>query len=58
LPESDRGHLAIDIERIYGLIVHQWLDYMNYLKSNYPYLFSLAMRANPFDQCASPVVLK
>lgn len=58
LPDSDRGHLAIDIERIYGLIVYQWLDYMSHLKSSYPYLFSLAMRANPFDQSASPVVLK
>ena len=26
------------------------------LKDNYPYLFSLAMRMNPFDQEASPVV--
>ncbi|MBS3908324.1 MAG: hypothetical protein KGZ93_01610 [Actinobacteria bacterium] len=58
LPESDRGHLAIDIERIYALIVYEWLDYMSHLKSDYPYLFSLAMRANPFDQSASPVVLK
>jgi len=58
LPGSDREHLAIDIERIYGMIVYQWLDYMGHLKSNYPFLFSLAMRANPFDQSASPMVLK
>ncbi|HCH00080.1 MAG TPA: hypothetical protein DE036_10040 [Actinobacteria bacterium] len=58
LPGSDREHLAIDIERIYGMIVYQWLDYMGHLKSNYPFLFSLAMRANPFDQSSSPVVLK
>ena len=58
LPGSDREHLTIDIERIYGMIVYQWLDYMGHLKSNYPYLFSLAMRANPFNQSASPVVLK
>jgi len=38
------------------LLVHQWLDYMKHLKDNYPYLFSLAMRANPFDQDASPIV--
>jgi hypothetical protein len=29
---------------------------MEHLKSNYPYLFSLAMRLNPFDQDGSPVV--
>jgi len=38
------------------LLVQEWLDYMEYLKVNYPYLFSLAMRTNPFDRKASPVV--
>lgn len=56
LPESDHAHLAGDMKRAYILIVRQWLDYMEYLKSNYPYLFSLAMRTNPFDQDATPVV--
>lgn len=55
-PKTDREHLAGDIKRAYTLIVHQWLDYMKYLKDNYPYLFSLAMRTNPFDQNASPIV--
>jgi voltage-gated potassium channel len=56
LPDTDISHLAIDIKRAYVLLVHQWLDYMRYLKGNYPYLFSLAMRTNPFDREASPVV--
>jgi hypothetical protein len=56
LPTSDFKHLAGDIKRAYILLVHQWLDYMKYLKNNYPYLFSLAMRTNPFDQEISPVV--
>ena len=56
LPTSDYEHLAGDIKRAYILLVHQWLDYMKYLKDNYPYLFSLAMRTNPFDQEVSPVV--
>ena len=55
-PPSDYKHLAGDIKRVYNLIVHQWMDYMKYLKNNYPYLFSLAMRTNPFDQNASPIV--
>jgi hypothetical protein len=29
---------------------------MEHLKINYPYLFSLAMRTNPFDRQASPVI--
>ncbi len=56
LPESDIAHLAGDVERVYGLLIGQWLGYMEYLKRNYPYLFSLAMRSNPFDETASPVV--
>jgi len=57
LPDSDLNHLAQDIKRFYVLIAHEWLDYMWYLKDNYPYLFSLAMRTNPFDETASPVVV-
>jgi hypothetical protein len=56
LPETDMVHIAGDIKRVYGMLVDQWLDYMRYLKVNYPYLFSLAMRTNPFDQGATPVV--
>jgi hypothetical protein len=56
LPEADTAHLTGDIKRAYVLLVHQWLDYMRHLKDNYPYLFSLAMRTNPFDQSASPIV--
>jgi hypothetical protein len=56
LPPSDKEHLAADVQRIYRLLVFQWLDYVHYLKTNYPYLFSLAIRTNPFDETASPVV--
>ena len=56
LPEPDKKHLAGDIKRAYKLLAHQWLDYMRHLKDNYPYLFSLAMRTNPFDQNASPII--
>ena len=56
LPDSDYEHLAGDIKRAYTSLVDEWLDYMKYLKDNYPYLFSLAMRTNPFDVNASLVV--
>jgi hypothetical protein len=56
LPDTDHQHLAGDIKRVYVLLVHQWLNYMGHLKNNFPYLFSLAMRINPFDQEASPIV--
>lgn len=54
--DADAEHLAGDIHRVYGLLAREWLAYMKHLKGNYPYLFSLAMRTNPFDREASPVV--
>lgn len=56
LPDSDYRHLAGDIKRAYSQLVYQWLDHMSYLKGNYPYLFHLAVRTNPFDPKASPIV--
>jgi len=53
LPDTDYEHLAGDIKRAYGLLVREWLSYMEHLKSNYPYLFSLAVRTNPFNPQAS-----
>jgi len=58
LPESDRNHLAGDMNRAYKKLVEQWLVYMSHLKNQYPYLFSLAVRKNPFDPEASPIVLQ
>ena len=49
LCEADRGHFANDIKRAYVLLIYEWLGYMRHLKANYPYLFSLASRLNPFD---------
>ncbi len=56
LPENDKAHLEGDIKRAYNFLINEWLDYMKYLKNNYPYLFSLAMRTNPFDRSASVIV--
>lgn len=56
LPPSDLAHLEGDMERVYSRLVPEWLKYMEYLKGHYPYLFSLAMRQNPFDEKASVVV--
>jgi len=52
LPVSDLAHLAGDIQRAYTLLVAQWLDHMRHLKSDYPYLFSLALRTSPLDPTA------
>ena len=49
LIETDKNHIKIDVERCYKHIVMQWINYMQHLKNNYPYLFSLSIRTNPFD---------
>jgi len=56
LPDTDYQHLAGDMKRVYHQLIIQWLNYMKHLKQDYPYLFSLAMRTNPFDINASVVV--
>ena len=56
LPASDIAHLEGDIHRVYSQLVPAWIRYMEYLKTHYPYLYSLAMRRNPFDPEASVVV--
>jgi hypothetical protein len=56
LPDTDYNHLSGDIKRAYILLIYEWLSYMKHLKTDYPYLFSLAVRTNPFDPNASPEV--
>jgi hypothetical protein len=56
LSEADRLHIATDMKRVYGLLTAEWLDYMKHLQENYPYLFSFAMRTNPFDPAATPEI--
>lgn len=56
LPVSDCEHVSGDIKRAYKAMAGQWLSYMNHLKRSYPYLFSLAVRTNPFDPGAEVVV--
>ena len=53
LSAADREHIAIDIRRAYIILISEWLSYMRHLKKEYPYLFSLAVRTNPFDEHAS-----
>jgi hypothetical protein len=49
LAPPDQAHLAADAKRAYVLLIAEWATYLGYLKQRYPYLFSLAVRTNPFD---------
>lgn len=56
LPATDYEHLLGDVKRVYTLLLGQWLAYLEHLQEDYPYLFSLAVRTNPFDPEARPEV--
>jgi hypothetical protein len=49
LSEADMDHLSGDIRRAYTHLLKQWVIYLQHLKSDYPYLFSLAVRNNPLN---------
>jgi hypothetical protein len=49
---KDAEHLNGDVGRVTGLLLIEWLSYMQHLQEDYPYLFSLAVRTNPFDRNA------
>jgi hypothetical protein len=56
LKKSDLNHISGDIKRFYGHLLSQWLSYVEHLKGNYPYLFSLILRTHPFQTNPSAVV--
>ncbi len=56
LPKADYEHLTGDIKRVYLLLAGEWILNMKHLHRDYPFLFSLAVRTNPFDSAASAVL--
>jgi hypothetical protein len=57
IAKRDQEHVNGDIKRAYLLLLGEWTSYMIHLKENYPYLFSLAIRINPFDPQAKAEVV-
>lgn len=53
LSEEDRLHTKRDLERAYGLLIRQYVAYMQYTYKHYPYFFLFATNTNPFDAEAS-----
>lgn len=56
LGQADAAHIAVDLKRAYSLLGVEWLAYLEHLQTAYPFLFSLAVRTNPLDPTASPVI--
>ena len=47
---DDLAHLGNDVKRVYSMLSVLWVRYVHDLKQRYPYLFSLAIRNNPFNE--------
>ena len=56
LPARDIEHLKGDIKRAYRFLVIEWLDYMQHVQSNYPFLYSHYVRTHPFQSHASAII--
>jgi hypothetical protein len=50
LSEADIVHLKTDIKRAYTMMLLEWVNYLKYLNDEYPYLFNMAIRKNPFSE--------
>jgi hypothetical protein len=49
LSDPDRAHIASDISRAYSALLTEWVMYIEHLKDQYPYIFSLVVRTNPLN---------
>lgn len=52
LTDADLDHLSGDMKRAFILLISEWLKYMSHICREYPYLYSIAVRTNPFDPTA------
>lgn len=50
LSQADKEHIELDVVRVYKILLRQWILYIQHLKREYPYLYSFAIRTNPFDK--------
>ena len=49
MKDDDRDHISVNIYRVYKLLTAQWIDYMKYIKNDYPYLYKYSVKMNPFN---------
>ena len=53
---ADMAHLSVDVKRALRTLLIQWVNHMKHLSSEYPYLYSLEVRKNPFCDKKSVVI--
>ncbi|MFC1855603.1 hypothetical protein ACFL2A_03560 [Thermodesulfobacteriota bacterium] len=50
LCDKDYSHIKFDIWKSYKALLIEWVEYMEYLKNGYPYLFSFTVAINPLTK--------
>lgn len=50
LSQADLAHLNEDILRAYRLLLLEWISTIRYLRTDYPYLYHIALKKSPFAQ--------
>ncbi len=58
ISDADFNHLNGDMKRVYSKLVYEWIYYLEYLYNHYPYVISLAIRTNPFDEDADVHIIE
>lgn len=53
---ADMAHLSTDIKRALNTLLVQWVEHLQHLRTEYPYLYSLEVRRNPFREETSVVI--
>ena len=48
LVKGEAEHLAVDIKRIYGQLIIEWLSYLEHLNKQYPFLYNLEASVHPY----------
>ncbi len=56
LPDSDLEHLSGDLKRVYSLLLEEWMSYAEHLRQDYPFMYSLLVRRNPFRREPAVVI--
>ena len=50
LTPGDAAHINSDVERVLGALLVNWIRHLDYLRTQYPYLFLLEVGRNPFSK--------
>lgn len=47
LEQEEIAHLSLDLKRAYSALTAEWLEHLEYLNREYPFLYQTAMKKNP-----------